>query len=96
MGQLHVKANAYMDKDAVRPAQALSYEPLLDQVAAILPEVPESAHGSAAGLTPELRNELREVMVKAELPKSHIWVKGLVATYIAHEVSLLEEEQDTE
>lgn len=70
-----------MDKDRVRIAQVKSYLPLLPKVAKILPEVPGNAHGTRAGVTQENSVKLNALM--AGLPKSHRWVKGLVAVYIA-------------
>lgn len=74
-------SKAIMDRDRVRPAQVKSYLPLMGKVAKVLPEVPENAHGVRAGVTPEVSKSLGELMVG--LPKSHRWVKGLVAVYIA-------------
>lgn len=70
-----------MDKDRVRVAQARSYLPLMGKVAKVLPEVPKNAHGVRAGVTPEQSKALGALM--SGLPKSHRWVKGLVAVYIA-------------
>lgn len=70
-----------MDRDHVRPAQLKSYLPLMGRVAKILPEVPANAHGVRAGVTPEVSKALGALMVG--LPKSHRWVKGLIAVYVA-------------
>jgi len=75
------KDTTIMDKDRVRVAQVKSYLELLPQVAEILPEVPPNAHGTRAGVSQENSVKLNALM--AELPKSHRWVKGLVAVYIA-------------
>lgn len=87
MQQLHIRANTYMDKDAVRPAQAASYKALMLQVHPILlaqhQQGMSNAHGVAASLPPAVRARLTEIMREAGLPKSHVWVKGLVATWMA-------------
>lgn len=79
------ESQSIMDKDFVRPAQATSYLALVPKVAEILPEVPVNAHGPAGGVTPTQSKALNELLTGTDpaLPKSHIWVKGLVAVYIA-------------
>ena len=72
---------AIMDADRVRPAQVGSYLPLLPQVATILGDREvTNAHGVGAGLPPEVRKQLMDLM--GHLPTSHRWVKGLIGVYV--------------
>lgn len=86
---LSARTKEIMDTDIVRPAQISSYEPML------APDQPLGKRLSALeekdlrgfvqrSPTPprELSNELRTAMTEAKLPPSHVWVKGVIATFV--------------
>jgi hypothetical protein len=82
--------NSFMDKDRVRPAQLQSYLHVLTGkgVQARLAAVaPVNAHGQAGGVPAPVAAQLTSAMRAAGLPKSHVWVKGLVAVYCATQAS---------
>lgn len=87
LSTLSARTKEIMDTDIVRPAQLQSYEPLIQgDLGKRLGEFEDKDLRGFAARSPvpsrELSNELREAMTKAKLPPSHVWVKGIIATYV--------------
>lgn len=88
LSTLSLRTREIMDTDIVRPAQISSYEPLFQgDLGKRLGQIEDKDLRGFAARSPvpprELSNELREAMTAAKLPPSHVWVKGVIAAYVA-------------
>lgn len=89
LATLSARTKEIMDTDIVRPAQINSYEPMLapDQpLGQRLAAIEEKDLRGFAQRSPtpprELSNELRTALTDASVPPSHVWVKGVIATFV--------------